>query len=95
MVAEVVMYCTAFCPYCVMAERLLAAKGVAPRKIRVDRDPAARAEMERLSGRRTVPQVFVGRRHLGGFTDLARLAQAGELDALLGEDPTAAQTQAS
>ncbi len=89
MAAEVVMYCTAFCPYCVMAERLLAAKGVAVRKVRVDQDAQARARMERLSGRRTVPQVFIGGRHVGGFTDLARLEQAGELDGLLGGDPAA------
>lgn len=81
---EVVLYTSAFCPYCVMAERLLAAKGVVPRKIQVDRDPAARAEMERRTGRRTVPQIFIGTRHVGGYMELAQLERAGELDALLG-----------
>lgn len=81
--STVIMYCTAVCPYCVMAERLLQGKGVAVEKIRVDTDPARRAEMMTRSGRRTVPQIFVGDTHVGGFDDLSALDRAGKLDALL------------
>ena len=78
------MYCTAVCPYCQMAERLLRAKGVASiEKIRVDLDPARRGEMMRRTGRRTVPQIYIGDRHVGGFDDLAALDHAGRLDELL------------
>ncbi|MCS6785960.1 MAG: glutaredoxin 3 [Thiobacillaceae bacterium] len=78
------MYCTAVCPYCLRAEALLKRKGVGEiEKIRVDLDPARREEMMRITGRRTVPQVFIGERHVGGFDDLAELDAAGELDALL------------
>jgi glutaredoxin 3 len=83
--ARVVMYCTRFCPYCVMAERLLAAKGMAVEKVRVDARSELRIEMERRTGRRTVPQIFIGNTHVGGFTELARLERQGELDALLWE----------
>ncbi len=81
--AKVVMYCTRVCPYCDMAARLLEAKGVAIDKILVDETPARRTEMERVSGRHTVPQIFIGERHVGGYTDLARLDMKGELDSLL------------
>lgn len=82
--AAVSMYCTAVCPYCQMAERLLRAKGIAAiEKIRVDLDPARRTEMMRRTGRRTVPQIYVGDRHIGGFDDLAALDAAGELETLL------------
>jgi glutaredoxin 3 len=82
--AAVVMYCTAVCPYCQSAERLLADKGVRGlEKIRVDLDPARREEMERRSGRRTVPQIWIGERHVGGCDDLYELERAGELDELL------------
>ncbi|HUW29389.1 MAG TPA: glutaredoxin 3 [Sulfuriferula sp.] len=81
--STVIMYCTAVCPYCVMAERLLQGKGVAVEKIRVDTDPARREEMMTRSGRRTVPQIFVGDTHVGGFDDLSALDRAGKLDALL------------
>ena len=81
--STVIMYCTAVCPYCVMAERLLQGKGVTVEKIRVDTDPARRAEMMTRSGRRTVPQIFVGDTHVGGFDDLSALDRAGKLDALL------------
>lgn len=85
MTAKVRMYCTAVCPYCIQAERLLTAKGVtAIEKIRVDLDPERRAEMMQKTGRRTVPQIYVGERHVGGFDELAALDHAGELDALLG-----------
>lgn len=78
------MYCTAVCPYCVAAERLLHSKGVAQiEKIRVDLDPARRAEMMQSTGRRTVPQIYVGDIHVGGFDDLAALDRAGKLDPLL------------
>lgn len=82
--ARVTMYSTAVCPYCVRAEKLLASKGVtAIEKVRVDLDPARREEMMQKSGRRTVPQIWIGGRHVGGFDDLAALDHAGELDALL------------
>lgn len=78
------MYCTAVCPYCQMAERLLNKKGVTEiEKIRVDLDPAQREHMMRITGRRTVPQIYIGDRHVGGFDDLSALDAAGELDALL------------
>jgi glutaredoxin 3 len=78
------MYCTRFCPYCVMATRLLESKGVEVDKIQVDAQPELRLEMERLSGRHTVPQIFIGELHVGGYTDLAALDRGGELDELLG-----------
>ena len=78
------MYSTGVCPYCIMAERLLTAKGVAQiSKIRVDLDPARRAEMLERTGRRTVPQIYIGDTHVGGYDDLAALDQAGKLDELL------------
>jgi glutaredoxin 3 len=81
--AAVRMYSTGFCPFCVMAERLLVSKGVAIDKIRVDLDPARRTEMMERTGRRTVPQIYVGETHVGGYDDLAALDQAGKLDELL------------
>lgn len=79
------MYSTAVCPYCQMAEKLLAAKGVRDiEKIRIDTDPARRAEMMEKTGRRTVPQIYVGDTHVGGYDDLAALDRAGGLDPLLG-----------
>jgi glutaredoxin 3 len=84
MSAKVSMYTTAVCPYCQMAERLLRAKGVAAiDKIRVDLEPARRAEMIERTGRRTVPQIYIGDRHVGGFEELAALDAAGDLDRLL------------
>jgi len=81
---QVVMYSTAVCPYCVMAERLLKAKGVEEiEKIRVDLDPAVREAMMQKTGRRTVPQIYIGDTHVGGFDDLSALDRAGKLDALL------------
>ena len=83
--AKVLMYATGACPFCVMAERLLRAKGVAEiEKIRVDLDPRRRDEMMQRTGRRTVPQIYVGERHVGGYDDLAALDRAGGLDPLLG-----------
>ncbi len=77
------MYSTRFCPYCVMAKRLLQTKGVAIEEIRVDEDGSRRDEMMRITGRRTVPQIFIGEVHVGGSDDLHALDRAGKLDALL------------
>jgi glutaredoxin 3 len=84
--ARILMYSTRVCPYCIRAEQLLAKKGIAAdqiEKIRVDDYPQQREEMMRITGRRTVPQIFIGERHVGGFDDLAELDAAGELDSLL------------
>ena len=81
---KVIMYTTAMCPYCQMAERLLLAKGVVIEKVRVDLEPARRVEMMEKTGRRTVPQIYVGDTHVGGYDDLAALDRAGKLDPLLG-----------
>ena len=81
---KIVMYATGVCPYCLMAERLLRAKGVADiEKVRVDLEPARREEMMQRTGRRTVPQIYVGDRHVGGYDDLAALDRAGGLEPLL------------
>lgn len=78
------MYSTAMCPYCVQAERLLLAKGVQQiAKIRVDLDLAQRAIMMQKTGRRTVPQIYIGDVHVGGFDDLVALDRAGRLAPLL------------
>ena len=81
----VVMYSGENCPYCVRAQRLLNKKGVAFREIKVDRSPELRAEMERLSQRRTIPQIFIHGQHVGGYDDMAALDSAGELDKLLAD----------
>ena len=84
MAQKVTMYCTGTCPYCQMAERLLRAKGVAAiERIRVDLEPARRAEMMEKTRRRTVPQIYIGQTHVGGFDELAALEHAGKLDELL------------
>ena len=81
---KITMYATGVCPYCLMAERLLRAKGVADiEKVRVDLEPARREEMMQRTGRRTVPQIYVGDRHVGGYDDLAALDRAGGLEPLL------------
>lgn len=81
----VTIYTTPFCGYCLAAKRLLGARGVAFTEIDVDGAPELRAEMtQRAGGRRTVPQIFVGDTHVGGFTDLAALDGDGRLDRLLG-----------
>ena len=80
---KVLMYCTAACPFCQSAERLLVEKGVAIEKIRVDLHPERRAEMTQKSGRRTVPQIWIGERHIGGCDDLYDLDRRGGLDPLL------------
>lgn len=82
--ARVLMYSTATCPYCRSAERLLERKGVRDiEQVRVDLDPARRAEMVEKSGRRTVPQIWIDGRHVGGCDDLYELEESGELDRLL------------
>lgn len=82
--AKVLMYATGVCPFCLMAERLLRSKGVVDiEKVRVDLEPERREEMMRRTGRRTVPQIYVGERHVGGYDDLAALDRAGGLDSLL------------
>jgi len=82
--AHVLMYTTATCPYCIHAERLLNSKGVTQiEKVRVDLQPELRQEMMTRSGRRTVPQIYIDERHIGGFDDLRALDQAGGLDPLL------------
>jgi glutaredoxin 3 len=78
------MYATAVCPYCIQAERLLKAKGVAGiAKVRVDLDAGVRDEMVRRTGRRTVPQIYIGEFHVGGYDDLVALDRAGKLDPML------------
>lgn len=82
--SKVLMYCTAVCPYCVRAEQLLKTKGVSDiEKIRVDLEPEQREAMMVRTGRRTVPQIYIGETHVGGFDDLAALDRAGDLDPLL------------
>ena len=84
MAQKVTMYSTGTCPYCQMAERLLRAKGVAAiERIRVDLEPQRRVEMMEKTGRRTVPQIYIGQTHVGGFEELAALEHAGRLDELL------------
>lgn len=83
MTAKVLMYSSRVCPYCRMAERLLEQKGVQAEKVMVDEEPARREEMIRRAGRTSVPQIFIGETHVGGYTDLADLERAGRLDALL------------
>ena len=85
MSARVVMYSSGVCPYCTMAERLLKSKGVDEiEKIRIDLEPAQRTLMMEKTGRRTVPQIYIDERHIGGFDELRALDQAGGLDPLLG-----------
>jgi glutaredoxin 3 len=81
---KVTMYSTAVCPYCINAERLLKSKGVQEiNKIRIDLQPELRDEMMKKTGRRTVPQIYIDDRHIGGFDDLRALDIAGGLDPLL------------
>jgi glutaredoxin 3 len=82
--AKILMYCTAVCPYCVRAEQLLKRKGVADiEKVRVDLEPERRQEMMDRTGRRTVPQIYIGDYHVGGCDDLFELESAGRLNGLL------------
>jgi len=83
---KVRMYCTAFCPYCIRAEMLLKAKGVDHiDKIMVDKIPNGFDDMIELTKRRTVPQIFIGEQHIGGYDDLAALDKRGGLDPLLAD----------
>ncbi len=77
------MYSTEICPYCMMAERLLNKRGVYPEKILVDQNPEELEKMIELSGRRTVPQIFIGNHHVGGYDDLVELDIQGGLEPLL------------
>jgi len=82
--AKVLMYSTAVCPYCVRAEQLLLRKGVKDiEKMRVDLQPELREEMTQKTGRRTVPQIYIGTTYVGGFDELFSLDQQGTLDTLL------------
>ena len=84
--AKVVMYSTAVCPYCQRAEILLKQRGVSEiEKIRIDLDSTQRDQMIAKTGRRTVPQIFIGDRHVGGFDDLAALDREGGLTPLLAD----------
>jgi len=83
---NIVMYSTAFCGYCQRARNLFERKGVEVREIKIDEEPKEREIMlQRSGGRRTVPQIFIGERHVGGFDDLAALDRSGELDKLLAQ----------
>jgi len=84
--AEIIIYSTAFCPYCIRARMLLDSKAVAYREIRVDLEPQYRPEMEQKSARTSVPQIFIDDIHIGGFTELYALECKGELDLLLDPD---------
>ncbi|MGB0954380.1 MAG: glutaredoxin 3 [Panacagrimonas sp.] len=77
------IYSTAACPYCIMAKRLLDSKGVSFEDLRVDHQPALRQQMSQITGRWTVPQIFIGDTHVGGYDDMWALECAGELDRLL------------
>lgn len=81
--AKVLIYSSRHCPYCRLAERLLEQKGVQAEKVMVDENPERREEMTRRAGRTSVPQIFIGDTHVGGYTELAGLERAGRLDALL------------
>lgn len=81
--ANIIIYSSNNCPYCVQAKQLLTQKGASYHEIRVDLDPTKKEEMVALSGRRTVPQIFINDQHIGGCDDLMKLASSGQLDKLL------------
>ena len=85
---EVVMYSTGWCPYCARARALFERKGITFREIDIETNAELRAEMLTRSGRRSVPQIFVGERHLGGFEELYDLERSGELDSILQSEKT-------
>lgn len=89
MSAIVTLYTTRFCPYCIQARNLLDAKSVTYTDISVDNTPSLRAEMMQRSGRRTVPQIWIGEQHVGGFDDMWALERQGRLDELLRGAPVA------
>ena len=81
---RVIMYATGWCPYCLRAEKLLRARGISEiEKIRIDLEPERRAEMMEKTGRRSVPQIYIGETHVGGFDELHALDRAGKLEPLL------------
>lgn len=84
---EILIYTSTFCPYCVMAKRLLDKKGARYTELNVDKQPGLREEMMRKTQRRTVPQIYIGDYHVGGFDDLHALEQQKKLDALLSDAP--------
>ena len=81
--SQVIVYSKENCPYCTWAKQLLESKKIDYQEIRVDTDPDQRIEMERLSGRRTLPQIFINGEPIGGYDDLSLLAKSGKLDTLL------------
>lgn len=81
--AKIIVYSTAQCPYCVWAKQFLESKHLVYEEIRIDLNVEKRAEMERLSGRRTVPQILINDKAIGGYDDLIQLSKKGELDILL------------
>ncbi len=83
--ADIRMYSTHVCPYCMMAERLLNKKGVQVQKIYIDTNPQKLKEMIKITGRRTVPQIFIGNQHVGGFDDITELDLDGKLEPLLSQ----------
>lgn len=83
--ASVIVYSSAHCPYCVMAKQLLERKGVDFKEIRVDLDPSKREEMMQKSRQRTVPQIFINNKAIGGYTDLVAMDRAKQLDSLLAQ----------
>lgn len=87
--SKVTMYASRTCPYCDAAEELLRQKGVEVEKIMVDTDPGLKAKMMEITGRRTVPQIFIGKRHVGGYDDLAKLSAQGLLTDLLQQEGVA------
>ena len=80
---KVTMYCTDWCPYCIRAEKLLASKGAIIIKINLDDQPDRRAEMVERTGRKTVPQIYIGDRHVGGHDEIVSLDKNGDLDVFL------------
>lgn len=83
--SEIIVYTSRLCPYCTMAKKLLDRKGAAFTEIDVDSKPGLRQELMEKSKRRTVPQIYIGDRHIGGFDDLYALDNRGELDPLLAD----------
>ena len=84
--SDIRMYCTAFCPYCVRAEMLFKTKGAGINKIFIDALPDGFRKLFDITGRRTVPQIYIGEKHIGGYDDLAALESVGGLDVLLAVD---------
>lgn len=80
---EVTMYSSDNCGYCLLAKRLLARRGIAPKEINIDMQPVLRADLMARTGRRTVPQIFIGDQHIGGYDELALLERQGKLEAML------------